>query len=61
MINKIKQAWADFKIWHDDMQWNCSIDRKLLAKKRLAYHREWVENGCKGPNPYTHPDDFNFL
>ena len=61
MIRKLKQLKIEFNIWLDDLMWKNSKDRRELAIKRLAFHREWEKSDRTGPNPYTDPDEFDFF
>jgi len=60
MIKKLKNFWQEFTIWHDEMQWQNSAERRELATKRLAIYRKFM-NGDPSyvHSPYTHPEIYN--
>lgn len=62
LIQKVKDLWQEFVMWHDEMQWQNSTERRELAVKRLAIYRKFMDGdpSCVH-SPYTHPENYNFL
>ena len=62
-LDKVKEFWEELKIWHEEMQWNNSPERRELAVKRLEALRVYTHQapGGKLKNPYIHPEEYDFL
>ena len=58
MIQKIKDAWQDFLIRGEELQWQASEARRELAVERLSKLRAYMNQPYNGPltNPYKDLD-----
>ena len=62
-LDNVKQFFEEIKIWHEEMLWKNSPERRELAVKRLSAFRSFTHQPPGGTlkNPYTHPEDYDFF
>ena len=60
-ITQVKELWSELMMWHEEMQWKNSPERRELAVKRLEIYRKFM-SGDKSciTNPYQDPEAYNF-
>lgn len=53
VIQTVRDLWQEFTMWHDEMQWQNSVERREMAVERIGQLRAFMA-GESDVNPYAH-------